>query len=157
MLFKICFAIAGLATLIVAQLPTGGSPLPMTLVVNVINLNTGVQLGTLNGYGNFSSPGPSFPFRAYQTTQGFATINGYGTMTVSGVLSCGGPVPGTTGSFYAVGNVLAFLGSHGTFSVDAVTDAAGGVNQYGRPNGIPVYIGSAGAIPVTLTFKAASG
>ena len=48
-------------------------------------------------------------------------------------------------------------GTDGTWSVDNTTDAAGGTNPFGLPNGIPVYLGDTAAIPVTLSVHAASG
>lgn len=52
---------------------------------------------------------------------------------------------------------LVLQGTDGTWSVDAVNDAAGGTNQFGLKNGIPVHLGNTAAIPVTLKVKSASG
>lgn len=52
---------------------------------------------------------------------------------------------------------LALKGTDGTWSVNATTDASGGVTPVGLPYGIPVYVGDVAAIPVTLSVRAASG
>lgn len=167
-------ALAGLLT-IVAAVPTGGSTLPGTLIISVIDAS-GAVLGTLNGYGNFSSPGPSYPFRAFATTDGYADLRAYSLVpcTATGVLACGGYVAGTAGSFYvsrvengnewelmrdqSLGGNVVLDGTDGLWSVDATTDAAGGLDAFGRSYGIPVHVGaSAAAIPVTLMVKSASG
>ncbi|CAG8953343.1 hypothetical protein HYFRA_00003554 [Hymenoscyphus fraxineus] len=153
MLSKLTVAFAALLG-VFAAVPPGGSTLPSTLVISVVDAS-GAVLGTLNGYGNFSSPGPSYPYRAYPTTDGYARIAAYNRCSASDVLACGG---GTDGSFYQLGGNVVLDGTDGTWSVNARTDAAGGVDAFGRPYGIPVHVGSsAGAIPVTLRATAASG
>jgi hypothetical protein len=52
---------------------------------------------------------------------------------------------------------LVLQGTDGTWSVDAANDTAGGVNQFGLKNGIPVHLGHTAAILVTLKVTAASG
>lgn len=93
-------AIAGLLTC-VSAVPTGGASLPSTSIISVVDA-TGAVIGTLNGYGNFSAPGPSYPFRAFTTTDGYANLDGYNLVpcTATGFLACGGTVAGTSGSFY---------------------------------------------------------
>jgi len=155
---KLAFALTTMVSLAAARLPQppAGSVLPSTIIIYVINSTTGTNLGSLNGYGNFSSPGPAFPFRVYSNGAGLQTINGYDTCTVDGILACGGEV-GTLGGFYASGGDVALLATGTLFSVDAVTDVAGGLNGFGLPYGIPVYLGDVAAIPVTLQAVAASG
>jgi len=78
-----------------------GTTLPSTVIISVMNF-TGSVIGTLNGYGNFSSPGPSYPFRAYPDTEGFARLSSYSLMPCfdNGDLSCTGNSPDSTASFY---------------------------------------------------------
>lgn len=80
---KISVAFASLFTL------ASATSLPTTLTISVVN-SAGAILGTLNGYGNFSSPGPSYLFRAFPSTGHYSTLDGYGTCIVDGVLDCEG-------------------------------------------------------------------
>jgi hypothetical protein len=94
MLSKVTMVVAGLCTFAVA------SPLPGTVIISVIESSTGTLLGSLNGYGNFASPGPDFPFRTFATTGGFSTLSGYSPCTVAaGVLDCSGATSGAAASF----------------------------------------------------------
>lgn len=84
MLSKIVFGLTGLLTLVTAD------TLPMTLVISVKD-STGTVLGSLNGYGNFSSPGPDFPFNARVSSGEDSTVTGYGVCSVlgtPGLLAC---------------------------------------------------------------------
>jgi hypothetical protein len=84
MLSKIAIGLTGLLTLVAAD------TLPMTLVISVID-STGTVLGSLNGYGNFSSPGPDYPFFSRVSSGEDSTVNGYGLCSVigtPGVLAC---------------------------------------------------------------------
>ena len=83
MFLKTALALAGLLSLAVAD------TLPGTLIIYVYN-STGANIGSLTGYGNFSSPGPSYPFRTTQTSGGYATLRGfYGcSASAGGILSC---------------------------------------------------------------------
>jgi hypothetical protein len=80
---KISLALAGLLSLAVAD------TLPGTLIIAVVN-STGATIGTLNGYGNFSTPGASYPFRSTQTTGGYADLTGYYRCNApaGGILGC---------------------------------------------------------------------
>ncbi|TAQ86335.1 hypothetical protein B7494_g5338 [Chlorociboria aeruginascens] len=160
MLSQIIMALGLMVTLATAQIPSGGTPLPLTLIVTVVD-STGATLGSLNGYGNFSSPGPDYPFNSRVNTDGTNTLSGYGACYLdNGVLDCyypdGIPV-GTIGEFYEESGLLALIGSGTEFSVSATTDAAGGLDPFGRSYGIPVYAGDVAAIPVTLSIAGASG
>ena len=81
--------------LLLLPLLSQATPLPSTLIVSVFEASTGNLLGTLNGRGNFSSPGPSYPFRSYPVSVGsdvtyLATGTGLpGCSTSTGVLNCG--------------------------------------------------------------------
>jgi len=55
-----------------------------------------------------------------------------------------------------VGTDLILDGSSG-WSVNATTDAAGGLTPFGQKYGIPVYVGDVAAVPVTLSTSAAQG
>lgn len=48
-------------------------------------------------------------------------------------------------------------GTDGTWSVDATTDVAGGLDPFNRAYGIPIYLGNTAAVPVTISIHAASG
>jgi len=104
MFSKLSLSLAGLLTLAAAQ-----TAIPSTLIIYVIDTATGSSLGTLNGYGNFSSPGPSYPFRSAATTGIDSTLDGYSTCTITnGVLNCylgTGPI----GSFYVSVSCFAFI------------------------------------------------
>lgn len=52
---------------------------------------------------------------------------------------------------------LVYINSDGTWSVDNTTDGSGGTTPIGLPYGIPVYLGTTAAIPVSLVVKAVSG
>lgn len=80
---SIVAALAGIFTFAAASLPT-------TLIISVIDATTGVTLGSLNGYGNFSSPGPDYPFYSEVATGEYSTIYGYGQCTVGDFLDCYG-------------------------------------------------------------------
>lgn len=81
MFTKISLALAGLLTVATATLPAH-------LVISVVEISTGTTIGSLNGYGNFSSPGPDYPFAAYASTGNDSTLSGYGTCTVDSILAC---------------------------------------------------------------------
>jgi len=81
MFTKISLALAGLLTVATATLPAH-------LVISVVEISTGTTIGSLNGYGNFSSPGPDYPFAAYASTGNDSTLSGYGTCTVGSILAC---------------------------------------------------------------------
>jgi hypothetical protein len=90
MLSKITVAVAGLLTLVAAD------TLPMTLVISVVD-STGTVIGSLNGYGNFSSPGPDYPFNAQVSSGEDSTVQGYGVCSVigtPGILACNTTNPG---------------------------------------------------------------
>jgi hypothetical protein len=93
MFTKISVALTGLFTLATAQLP-------LTLIISVIDATTGTTLGTLNGYGNFSSPGPNFPFNTVATTGDFSNLNGYQECSADGILFCYGDDSASPGSFF---------------------------------------------------------
>ena len=80
---------------------TKGTALPQTMTVSVVNI-TGTVIGTLNGYGNFSSPGPSYPFRTYPDDEGFSRLVSYSLSPCldEGLLSCAGNAADSTASFY---------------------------------------------------------
>jgi hypothetical protein len=57
----------------------------------------------------------------------------------------------------SVNGDLTYIDTDGTWSVEDTTGASGGTTPIGLPYGIPVYLGSTAAIPVTLVVSAASG
>jgi hypothetical protein len=93
MFTKITATLTVLFTLTAAQLPP-------TLIISVIDVTTGTTLGTLNGYGNFSSPGPSYPFRAIATTGDFSDLYGFQECSADGILVCYGDDSAAPGSFF---------------------------------------------------------
>jgi len=149
---KVTLALAGLLTMVTAD------ALPSHIVVSVIDSTSGSTIGSLNGYGNFSSPGPDYPFHTIATTGDFATIHGYGPcVAAGGLFACRLGYTGTGDNFDEIDGNLVLQGTDGAWSVDNTTDAAGGLNQYGQKNGIPVYLGSFAAVPVTLSVAYTSG
>lgn len=92
MFSKVTVAIAGLAAL------ASTTAVPGTLIISVVD-SAGATLGTLNGYGNFSSPGPSYPFRATATTEEDSTLRGYESCNADGFLSCYDNGAGEPGQF----------------------------------------------------------
>ncbi|KAH8590141.1 hypothetical protein B0O99DRAFT_691794 [Bisporella sp. PMI_857] len=159
MFAKLIIAITAAVGLAAAQIPGDGVALPQTLVLKIINEATGSQIGTLNGRGNFSTPGPSFPFRAYSAADGYSILQSgqWGTCTGNGLLACGDTSADGDDEFYAKGSLLVLKGTDGTWSVDALTDEAGGLDPYERPYGIPVHLGHGRAIPVQIAVAAAQG
>lgn len=173
MFSKIAFALTGLLTLVAAD------PLPGTVIISVVD-STGTILGTLNGYGNFSSPGPSYPFRTSGAVGDYSFVTGYELCSVlsngiGSALSCSGE--STDAAYFTVspGSIFKILyrwlisrsqdaggnfvlnGTDGTWSVDNAEGSGGGTNPIGLNYGIPVYLGNVGAVPVTLAVNAASG
>jgi len=144
-----------------AIIPAGGTSLPPVLEISVTDPATGHLLGTLTGTGNFSSPGPSYPFHSVSQSDGFnqigAQANGFFCyVTAESFLICDNS--GNSAEFYEIGGLIALSGSTGTsFSVAARTGAAGGNNRFGLPFGIPVFVGNLTAIPVTLSAVRAQG
>ncbi|TVY28875.1 hypothetical protein LHYA1_G002092 [Lachnellula hyalina] len=140
---------------------TIAATLPSYLVISVVN-STGVTIGSLTGYGNFSHPGPSYPFRSApsNTTADYASLHGYYSCDAAagGILACGDSSGGASESFFSSDNGnLALEGTDGTWSVSAPDDSGVGTDQFGHVIGIPVYVGSTAAIPVSLSIKAATG
>ncbi|EPE24875.1 hypothetical protein GLAREA_11456 [Glarea lozoyensis ATCC 20868] len=139
------------------------APLPSTLIISVLDASTGALLGTLNGHGNFSSPGPSYPYRSFPVATGsdVSRLQSYGApgcTAASGVLNCdAGQSEG--GRFISIDGKVALEGTDGVWSVDARDDAAGGVDRFGLKVGIPVFVGDRGGvgIPVVLSSRKASG
>jgi hypothetical protein len=99
---KLSLALAGLLTVVATD------TLPMTAVISVIQASTGSTIGSLTGYGNFSSPGPSYPFHVVQKSGGFSTVSGYGScISGGGLLKC---VPGaTSGDFFNVSFIKNYM------------------------------------------------
>lgn len=91
MFSKVSIVFSGLLTLTAATLPN-------YLVISVID-SVGTTLGSLNGYGNFSSPGPDYPYQAEATTGEYSTLSGYGSCTVDSFLACY-ETTGTAASFF---------------------------------------------------------
>lgn len=95
MLSKLAIGLTSLLTLVVAD------TLPMTIILSVID-STGTVIGSLNGYGNFSSPGPDYPFRATVSSGEDSTVTGYSKCSVigtPGLLSCYGTTPTANTAF----------------------------------------------------------
>jgi hypothetical protein len=98
MFSKITLALAGLFTLVTADV------LPGTFIISVID-SSGTTLGTLNGYGNFSSPG--YPFTT-SATSGDYSLSGYDLCSVSGtpaLLACYDNSASAVGQFDVSGTV----------------------------------------------------
>ena len=84
---------------------TIAATLPSYLVISVVN-STGVTIGSLTGYGNFSHPGPSYPFRSApsNTTADYASLHGYYSCDAAagGILACGDSSGGASESSFSV-------------------------------------------------------
>lgn len=102
MLSKITLAVAGLLTLVAAD------TLPTSLVISVVASN-GTILGSLNGWGNFSSPGPDYPFFTQVSSGDDSTVDGYGECSVignPGFLACNTSSPAGDVLFTVSSNVV---------------------------------------------------
>jgi hypothetical protein len=106
MFSKITLALAGLFTLVTADV------LPGTFIISVID-SSGTTLGTLNGYGNFSSPGPSYPFTTSATSGVYSELSGYDLCSVSGtpaLLACYDNSASAVGQFDVSGTACVCCG-----------------------------------------------
>ncbi|TVY49411.1 hypothetical protein LOCC1_G001044 [Lachnellula occidentalis] len=147
------------ASLLSLTMATNSSTLPAFLVISVVD-SAGVTLGSLTGYGNFSHPGPSYPFRSAASTTSAdhaSSLHGYHSCNaaVGGILACSDSL--TASSFSSVNGNLVLEGTDGTWSVAAKDDSSVGTDPLGHVIGIPVHVGSTAAIPVTLSIKATTG
>lgn len=91
-----------LTTIPVAAVPIGGAALPGTQEFFVYEGST--QIGCVNGYGNFTANLQwCLPFRAFTTTDSYATLQGYEQCSTStGNLVCYKVTAAADTQFYVI-------------------------------------------------------
>jgi len=112
------------------------------------------QIGCVNGYGNFTTDLIwCYPFRSFTSTGDYSTLDGYAPCSAStGTLVCYEVTAAADTQFYVSDGNLA-IGDTGTttsFSVNSIPATTDNV-------GVPLLVGSGGAIQVTLLVDSVQG